>query len=475
MDSQNVLGIYISRQRATVFRARPKGQQLQIAAAFTVSAYEGDDTLQDLAQRVGQECRDRKLKYTEAAVALDCSLFMQHRVHSEFSNPKQISATVRFDTEEVIATDVSSMAVAFEIIKTTESGSELNVFTVDHKVLSEIILGLQCHGIDPLVITPDASALAHTLISPNEGDTESHPLMAVLARQHGYFLHESAGRIMPLRTFILGAHTRRQDLLQRETLTTIATLSAGGPKTLAVYDVTDSIETDALRERLGLGVQTATWKHQAELTQQASVDEDDPVTYAVAYGATLCSEGIGEGVNFRNDYMPHQGRRLQLQGAAKWASIAVTLLLIAVGLYLQLQTMHARKDRSDLRAKMAPDYKVAMRGRNLTDRANPKDDLERELRRMMSNSGGVTSDDASGYLERVLKAMNDCKAQKLDINIEKISINPKTVTVVGDSHKTDEALKFFTALEKAGLPEPLGSYGTGERVPFKVDSTIKNN
>ncbi len=477
MESQNVLGIYMSRKQATVLRARVKGQHLQITASFTITSPEGDDSLQSLAQRVGQECDQRKMKFSEAAVALDCSLFMQHRVHSEFSHPRQIAATVRFDTEEVLATDVSRMAVAFEIIKTDEKGSHLNVYTVQQDVLSDIILGLQSHRIDPLIMTPDACAL--TRIFSRSKETPADPgttgLIAVLAREHGYFLQRHAGAILPLRTFMISSHAQRQDLLQRESLTTIASMGQQSPASLAAFDTAESIDNVALQERLGLPVVTAQWSRETELTQQARAEDDDPVHYAVAYGASLCSDMVGEGVNFRNDFMPHQGKRLRLQGAAKWASISVTLLLLAAGLYLQLQVMHTRQYRQQLRNKMAPDYQVAMRGRELTDRANPKYDLDRELKAIKRNNGGVASDDASGSLERLFKAMNDCKDQKLDVVVDSIDITPKTIQLRGQASDSAQVLRFFKALETAGIAPDVKRYSKDQdRVPFNVTKYLKS-
>ncbi len=76
-------------------------------------------------------------------MALDCAMFMQHNVHSEFSDPKRIAATVRFDTEEALATDITDVAIAFRITSSDDSGSNLTVFTAQRKVLSDVLGALQ--------------------------------------------------------------------------------------------------------------------------------------------------------------------------------------------------------------------------------------------------------------------------------------------------------------------------------------------
>ena len=50
-------------------------------------------------------------------------MFMQHNVHSKFNDPKQIAATVRFDAEEALATDISDLAIAFKITSSNQAGS----------------------------------------------------------------------------------------------------------------------------------------------------------------------------------------------------------------------------------------------------------------------------------------------------------------------------------------------------------------
>ena len=111
MESRNRLGIYIRKDRATVVHLAGQGREKKLLDAFSVTSEEAG--LQALTDAIIQACAERDIKGAEAAVALDCALFMQHSVHSDFSDYKKIAATVRFDTEEALATDVSEMAVVF--------------------------------------------------------------------------------------------------------------------------------------------------------------------------------------------------------------------------------------------------------------------------------------------------------------------------------------------------------------------------
>jgi len=100
VESQNYLGIYISKKTAMVVCPGPQKKDWSGLKCFSVSV-EGQEQqdMQALAGLIAQGCAERNMKFSEITVALDCSLFMQHSVHSEFKDPKQIAATVRFDTE----------------------------------------------------------------------------------------------------------------------------------------------------------------------------------------------------------------------------------------------------------------------------------------------------------------------------------------------------------------------------------------
>ena len=123
MESQNYLGIYLSKNTAIVVCLGPQKKDGDGLKCFRVSV-EGQEKedMQALAGLIAQGCTERNLKFSEIAVALDCAMFMQHSVHSEFKDPKQIAATVRFDTEEALATDITNVAVAFEIASSDQNG-----------------------------------------------------------------------------------------------------------------------------------------------------------------------------------------------------------------------------------------------------------------------------------------------------------------------------------------------------------------
>ena len=140
MESQNYLGIYLSKSTAAAVCLSLHGRVKKMEGCFTISAEQQTPVdWQGLTEQIGLGCVQRGWKFSEVRVALDCSMFMQHNIHSNFHDTKQIASTIRFDTEETIATDIDNVATAFKITSSDEDGSQLTVFTIEKKILSEVI------------------------------------------------------------------------------------------------------------------------------------------------------------------------------------------------------------------------------------------------------------------------------------------------------------------------------------------------
>ena len=222
MESHNYLGIYISKDSATAVCLGPQGKDTKVLGCFSVSTEDQEEAnTQTLASLLAQGCAERKLKFSEVAVALDCAMFMQHSVHSDFSDPKRIAATVKFDTEEALATDIADVALAFEIVSSGQAGSDLTVFTAQREVLSDVLDALQQYNLDPVTMEPDVRCLSRFIhrkaISAEAQDGET--LFAVLSRRSGYMVApppttgEGARTASAVRTFLLGATQDRKSVV----------------------------------------------------------------------------------------------------------------------------------------------------------------------------------------------------------------------------------------------------------------------
>ena len=457
MESRNQLGIYVRNDRATVVCLAGQGRENKLLGCFSVSL-EGEERelgQQALADHIARLCSERGLKAATAVVALDCALFMQHAVHSDFDDFKKISATVRFDTEEALATDVSDMAVAFRITGTDQAGADLDVFTAQRSVLSDILLSLQSNGIDPVAVLPDVYCLSRYM-NEGSGSAESDgAVWAVLSDARGYFVGSPNGDGAPMmRAFLVGPSQDRKALLSREALVTTALAGSSGESgRLCVFDASGTVDVQELSERFPFQVDSCDLAGLRGLAADDLTDSANPVDAAIAYGAALPESDKDRGVNFRNDHMPYLGKRVRLEKAVRFFSIALTVLLLALGVYAQTRLMRVNQRQAALRDTLEPDFLAVMPGvPELPSRMTAVvDRLERALRGVENQKGGhIDPKSLSAKMELVLKALNAC-AGPADLNLEAVTLTEQNITVNGNTSSRPNTLKVFDAMEKAGL------------------------
>jgi len=463
VESHNYLGIYISTHAATAVCLGPQGKGGNILGCFSVSIEDQEQAnIQTLASLLAQGCAERKLKFSEVAVALDCAMFMQHNVHSEFNDPKRIAATVKFDTEEALATDIAEVALAFEIASGDEIGSKLNVFTAQRSVLTEVLEALQQYNLDPVTIEPDVGCLSRFInrmvetAEPREGET----LFGILSQCRGYLVvppttTDEGGRIAPaVRTFLVGSSQDRGRLLTREVLVTTALVEGAKPvDSLKIFDAAGEVNSREVGQKLGIEAETI------DLCQAAGAEPPDvenctsPADFAIAHGAALSHWQKGRRVNFRDDFNPFEGKKLRTQRALRLAAACVTILLIVLGVYFHTPLVKADADRSDLRRKFAKNYSdVTLR--KLRDDVNIKKAIREltNLKRKIERGGkGLDPGDksVSSKLTLVLAAFNKC-AKQTDLNVKSINISGDNITITGDtSSKSGQVL--YKAIKDGGL------------------------
>lgn len=459
MESHNYLGIYLRQDRATVVCVASQGRDRKLLGCFSVSVEDSQENRQQsLAERIARTCAERDLKFGQAAVALDCTMFMQHAVHSEFSDSKRIAATVRFDTEEALATDVADVAVAFRIVSSDDGGSNLDVFTAQRSALSEILIALQGAGIDPMAVAPDSYCLSLYLGmygAPAE-PSEHKPLYMLLSDSRGYLLmipKESGASTM--RAFPIAEAQNRESLLAREVLTTAALAEAAGPvDQLCLFDVKEEVSAEHLAVRVGRPVKVCDPAGLAGAGPDDIAGCSSTVDFALAYGAALTLAEKEKGINFRTDHMPYQGTKLRTNRALKFVSIAITIMLLSVGVYFQAQLMRVNKTKADIRDKFEPDYVAVMVGKKfpVTIKGAVKD-VEKELNRLMADKGikGVPQESISAKLTLVLQALNSCAAQT-GLVIDTITITTKTIHINGSTTSRRSTVNgVFEAMKKFGL------------------------
>ena len=458
MEAKNYLGIYLSKDSATVVCLGPSGKDHDVLGCFSVSVPEQtEQNQQELATLIARGCAERELQFSNVAVALDCSMFMQHNVHSDFKDPKQISQTVRFDTEEALAGDVSEIAIAFKITSSNEEGSKLSVFTAQRKILSDVLLSLQSNNIDPVTVEPDVSCLSRFISRNVSFSEDSHPLFGVFSRRNGYFVvPDSSGseETSFMRTFLVGPNRARAELLAREVSITTALLDNKEPiNCLKAFDSAGSVDYQQLSERLGFKASGIDFTEAASADPRSLADCSDPVDFIIAYGAALANLERPQSMNFRSDFLPYQGKKMRMQKALKFASVSVTVLLLALGVYFQMPLLKTNEYRGDLRKKFAEDYLVVLPGEKklptkFRDALRKLSSEDRRIQNIQSGRSGATGEESMmSKLALVLEAFTKV-AKPTNLKIDKISVNNKNIRIEGDTSSKSNTLKFFESVKE---------------------------
>lgn len=482
MEGQNYLGIYIGKDGATVVCLGAQGRAVK--ACFSVSLDDNREQntaadMAELARLIADGCAHRELRFAETAVALDCSMFMQHAVHSEFSDAKQISQTVRFDAEEALSTDISDVAVAFEISSTDETGSDLTVFTATREILSSILLSLESHNIDPITLEPDVGCLSRFILENAPAPHDADCLFAALSRSRGYFIGCTKSRQTPAkRTFLIHATQKRTDLLARQVPATAALMTKDDlVGTLRVFDSARSVDCHRLADRLG--IDAAEFDLLGSLvTEPDTLSEcDDAVEFAVAAGAALAHVVKGRAVNFRDDFMPFQGKKLRLQKTLKFLSISVSVLLIALGTHVTALLLQMNQYRNRLlKDKFQPEYSAVMGGTVKDPPGEIKTGVRRlgtEFRRTRDIIGsGGSQQSVLGKLTLILEALNKSTGGTR-LSIDTISIAENSISVTGSTSNRGNTLKVRNALTQTKLGTVLETLDPEKAGPDNFKFTIK--
>ena len=460
MQGQNYLGIYLGKDRATVLCLGSQAQDVKLLGCFSVSLEEPEQANpQALAGLIARGCAERQLQFSEAVVALDCAMFMQHKLHSDFSDQKQIAATIRFDTEEALATDISEVAIAFEIAASDQTGSSLNVFTAQRRILSDVLVGLQANNIDPISIEPDVNCLSRFVrrnISGAVSQQGEKTFYVMLSGRNGYFILFSAARKqLAARTFLLGSRQDRTELLAREVPLTIGLVGSDGPiEHLRVFDSTDLVDCRQLGEKLGLQTDGLDLVEAAGADADSLNDCDGLVDFAICYGAALGCLEKQPSLNFRSDFLPYQGKKLRLEKTIKQLSVSAAIVILTIGVYFQSQLLQKNRDINRLNEKLTKQYSVVMLGKKVPAKSSVSKKLAGELRRIRAVKSGQLSitgeESASSKLTLVLEAFNKCAAQT-DLKIETISITSRNISIVGNTSNRNNTLKLFEALKGVNL------------------------
>jgi len=453
VEKNNCLGIHLSKASATLALVSESNHSL--SRCFSILTDANADS-PSLASAISRIITDQNLSFSNVAVSIDCSMYIQHDLHSEFSDHKQIAQTIKFDAEEAVAADSTELAITFSITGTDPAGSTIAVFTADRKNLTDILNDLQQNNIDPVFMQPDLAPIARLLQQKHKPQEDENPLFAIFSNSACYLLNlepTSDGFFPIVRSFLIAPSQDKNAVLIRQLPVTMADISAKFPDkpitSLLIAGNTQSLDISSLTNRTGLKVEALS------LTDIASIEPEqldatiDTANLFAAFSTALAETKKMAVNDFRKDFDPYQGRKKILQKTLRMISISLTVLMLALGTFFQLKVMQKSGYIKQLNEKLAKDYSAVMFGGKPPAQEPIASRLKREYNRILRIKSGQSVGDESSPTARltfIFEAINNAPP-KIDLRITTIAITTKTVRIIGDTNGRKSTLALFKAIK----------------------------
>ncbi|HOM75775.1 MAG TPA: hypothetical protein PKV53_03345 [Anaerohalosphaeraceae bacterium] len=445
MDEKGSLGLYISRGKATAVWVSADTQP-SVKLLFHVVPQPGES--QSIALQAARTAMQQAAAFGEVFAAIDCGCYTQYFLHSEFEDYAQVAGTIKYDAEEAAAADAANLAVAFDITGRDSFGSKVTVYAADRQYLTDILMDLQEGGLDPTYMEPDAVCLGRALCQLTPIDEQADALFVILSEPNCYLIRPKQDYAPTVRTFLAGQGQDITAVLAREVVLLAAAEEAQNPlTTLVLIGRTDAIDKTRLHQRTGLEIKTETPEKSLGI---ADAERAGCYELLAAYGAALAGQTRGHKADFRQDFMPYQGRRKMLVGSLRTISISLTVLLTAVALFFQLKAFQMRRYVSRMSEKTLLEHKAVTYGKLPPRGMTPSSNLRREYTRAKEMEEGLGPGDEKSvpakltfFFEAVSKT-----PPGVDINIQQITITERSMKVKGDTNNKAGTMALFNEINK---------------------------
>ncbi|MBN1457405.1 MAG: hypothetical protein JW912_06110 [Sedimentisphaerales bacterium] len=454
MEKNNCLGIHLSNDYATIALVSESDHTLSKCSSILIEPNEGANSI---ASAISKIINEQNLSFSNVAVSIDCSMYIQHDLHSEFSDNKQIEQTIKFDAEEAVAADATELAITFSITGTDPAGSTIAVFTANREKLNTILNDLQQNNLDPIFIEPDIAPIQRLLQQKCKMAEDENPIFAIFSNSACYLINLEPTRkgFFPIvRSFLVAPSQDKNAVLIRQLPVTMADIAAKYPDkpitSLLIAGNTQNLDMVSLANRTGLKIDNF------ELTELASIEPEqvdatiDKANLFAAFSAALTEIRKTAINDFRKDFNPYQGRKLVLQKTLRTISISVTVLMLALGAFFQIKVMQKSASINELNEKLAKDFAAVMFGKKPPANETIASRLGREYNRTLRIKSGQSVGDESSVTARltfVFEAINNAPAD-INLKISIVSITNKTVSLIGDTNGRKSTLALFKAIKE---------------------------
>ena len=206
-----------------------------------------------------------------------------------------------------------------------------------------------------------------------------------------------------------------------------------------------------MTEETGLAAELIDLRQVMDPVTAGMTESPDPVAFAIACGAAL-GHLTKTRTDFRQDFMPYQGKKLLLEKTIKVLSISVTLMLLAVGLYFQLRLYKANSYLNTLHKNLQTEYAAVMGKLPPSDKTvqsilNTIKSEQIRVEKVKSGQLSVSGEAAiSAMLTYVIEALNSAPPQ-VQPNIDYITVAAKSIIMAGDTANRDATLALINAID----------------------------
>lgn len=445
MESKLVIGICVARQEADVVVLDLSKSEPAVADCFRICPEADPSGALSLGAAVGRAVRARNLVYEEAVVSLQSDFYAQYPLRSAFAEPRQIDATIKYDTEEASATDAASLAVTYEIVRVRPDGSDVMVYAADRQTLTDLLLDMQGEGLDPVMIEPEAISLARALEQVSPSFRETNCLLVWLCGEQGLLLkNTNKGKAAYFRRVLLPGKKDRTEPLARQIQLTLAGWTCSEPiDSIVLTGQFEQVRPEILSQKLSYPVRT-------EELHWPFGQTAEPTLTAAAWGAALSSLHRIRRADFRRDFLPYQGRRKMLQKSLRTLSVSLTILFAAVGLYFQMKSLRLQNYIARLEDKITAEYKGCMYGQKPPPNQPILTRLRSVLRQIRQRQEGFAGGDEGSVPARLtflMEALNKTPSS-VDLQIQQISITERTIRLIGDTDGRRSTLQLLDEFKK---------------------------
>ena len=452
MEQKKCLGVYLSYNNAVGVLLAGAGTSEVPSKCFNISTDPDLDSISRLNSLIGltaKKISDLDIKFDELMVSVDCAMYAQHDIQSEFSDAKQIQATIAFDAEEAVATDANDLAVAFNITGKNALGSNVTVFTAKRELMANVLDQFKAAGLDPIYIEPDIVCLWRYLQNNISETTDSSTLTVVIAKNICYLVSPSNPGFAPsIRSFLVYPNQDIIPILQRQIPITIASFAPKAESeitTVALVGEVDGLLTEPLSKVTGLNVITV------NPAQHSNVDEDtSAIDYAIACGTALSDLVKTDVSDFRQSFAPFQGKKRMMQKSFRVLMTYLTIFLIAAGVYLQAKVIKMNSAIADLEKKSAEAYSAVMYGKPPRPQPSVATQLTQIASTIKKQGGGLSVGDETSVpaqLTYLLQAINTLPGE-VELQVSDITISARSITIIGNTKNRRQTLALADAIKK---------------------------